>query len=214
VKRINKNSNKSINKNTLITLLFLVIFSGSTWLAYYTLNLSIPAGSNQPNHPDSYMKNVDFTRYNDQGMQESNFHTPSLVHYPKQNSALLVNPRLVSHGGESQNENAQNKKIQDKNRLVWVITAKQGISEDDGKVVYLKGNVQIQRTDTAGKTATLTTSALTAYPKKKHIETDQPVTIVQPGSIIHAVGFTADLNTGDIHLLSQTQTTYEPSAGK
>lgn len=181
----------------LITILFVGIFIISTLAAYHSLSFkgeSTP--TNQPETPDSFMQEITFTRYDAQGVWESRFYTPHSVHYPKRNTTLLENPKLISRGD---------------NQLVWVITAKHGKAEDDGKTVYLNDNVQIQRINSVThQVSTMTTSTLTAYPQQKFLETDQPVTIIQPGSTIHAIGLNADLKTGDIHLLSNTTSTYAP----
>ncbi len=170
----------------------------STWLAFYSFqNSATDVSTNQSDTPDSFMKEVQHTRYNEQGLWESSFYTPNMVHYPKQKTAVLDDPRLNSRG---------------ENQLHWIINAKHGIAHDDGETIYLKNQVVIRREDTGSlKVATLTTNALTAYPKRKYIETDQPVKIIQPGSIINSTGFNANLDTGEIRLLSHTDSTYVES---
>jgi lipopolysaccharide export system protein LptC len=203
------------SKSMLFTLLFICICIGSTALAYYSLNSLGNKASNQADTPDSFMQEVNFTRYDAQGIWESRFYTPHTVHYPKQNTAIIDRPRLTSRGGAAQADAANTPHPKEEDNLIWVITAQHGNSQDDGKIIYLTGQVQIQRIDqTTKKTATMSTSALTAYPKQKYLETDQPVRIVQPGSTIDSVGFTANLNSGDIHLLSKTDSTYVASPPK
>lgn len=183
------------NKTILTTLLFSIACLFSGWLAYYSLGSLGVNYSSKPDTPDTFMTNIRYIDYDPHGSWESTFSSPQIVHYPKKNTAFLDDPQLISKG---------------ENHLIWFITAKHGVTEQDGQVVYLKDQVRIKRVDNATqKNLLLTTTALTAYPKRKYIETDQPLTILQPGSTTRSVGLTADLNTGNIELLAKTDTVYQ-----
>jgi len=178
-----------------INIILFVLLLLSIWLAYSSLsNLGVDKGSNRPDTPDSFMNEVYFTRFNQQGMVENSFYTPQLVHYPQQNISKLDKPRLNTVG---------------ENGLRWIITADHGIAENGGERIFLNDHVIIQRIEKdANKNATLVTSALTSYPKRKYLETNQLVTLTQLGSMITSIGFNADLNSGDITFLSDTHSTY------
>ena len=58
------------------------------------------------------------------------------------------------------------------------------------------------------------TSQLYVFPDKQYAETDKPVTIEQPGSVINSVGLRAFMDTGKVELLSQARGTYEANETK
>lgn len=183
------------SKSSLMTLLLVTAFISSAWLASNYLSISQKKSSSADNSSDAFMTGVKYTLYDKQGQWQTRFTTPYLKHYTQGDRALIDKPYLTTKG-------------QDK--LTWIITADNGISENSGKTILLHDNVHVQRiTSSNQKTADLTTTAMTAHPKEKLVMTDQPVTIIQPGSIVHATGLNADLNTGDITLLAATQGVYE-----
>lgn len=186
--------NKQPSKSSLMTLLLFTTFIISAWLASNYLSTSDTPKKNTPPSADSFMREVHYTMYDKQGHWQNRFYTPYLQHFSSKNMALMDNPHLISRGQD---------------QLIWNITALHGVSEQDGKIIHLHDNVDVERIQAAGQTPShLTTTTLTAYPNKKYVVTDQPVTIIQPGSIVHSIGLTADLNTGDIQLLSTTRGTY------
>lgn len=179
-----------------MTLVFLVIFVASIWLAQYSLSTFEVKSTHQSDRPDAYMRDVTFVHYDHQGLQESTFYSPSMLHYPKKDTAVLQKPKLIARG---------------ENALIWVITANTGIAQNHARVIYLKGDVRIERKNTATQKITvLTTTALVAYPKEKYMVTQEPVVVTQPGSVIRGTGFAANLASGEIRLLSQTESVYEP----
>lgn len=188
-------SRPQLQFKTLINLTLIALLLFSIWLAYESLsNLGADKGANRPDTPDSFMDEMHFTRFDQQGAIENSFYAPRMEHYPQKNVSKLDNPRLNARGD---------------NNISWIITADHGTATQGGDEVFLEKNVMIKRIeDKTGKTALLTTSALTSYPKRKYLETNQLVTLSELGSMITAIGFTADLNSGDITFLSDTHTTY------
>lgn len=185
-------------KNILLTLLLISMLLASIWLSHQSY-LSLGGDSNnQPSTPDAYMTDVSYTQFDQQGQWRTRLDSPKIVHYAEQDTATLETPQLISRTPD---------------QLTWVITADHGKSQQGLKVINLTDNVKIQRTkDSTKQTTTLTTTAMTAYPEQKFAKTDQPVKIVEPGITMNATGLTADLNTGDINLLSGVQGSYEKSA--
>jgi LPS export ABC transporter protein LptC len=59
----------------------------------------------------------------------------------------------------------------------------------------------------------LLTQGLTIYPDQKLIETTLPVTGLQPGLKINAVGARYDQKADVVYLLSQVTAQYQPTAG-
>lgn len=192
--------NAASGKNLIFTFLLMIGLVVSFWLARDLLSPAAAEQGKEANTPDSYMNDVHYVQYDNQGHWQSTLDVKHMVHYSQQDTAKLEQPRLISTG---------------KDKLIWIITADHGISHDGGKVLDLQGHVVVQRLDNGTqKTMQLNTESLVAYPKKKYAETNQPVTITQPGSVMKAIGMTADMNTGDIKLLNQAQGVYEPTQAK
>ena len=77
--------------------------------------------------------------------------------------------------------------------------------------MLLAGAVQMHRvTDDPKRQAQVDTRDVTAWPKDKKLETEQPATITQPGSILRGVGMKADLNTHQLELLADVHATFAP----
>lgn len=182
-------------KNFILTAILLGALVASGWLARQSfLNLD-DTNPSQPTTPDAFMTEVNYTHYNTQGDFRCRIYAPKVIHFPEQDTATFTNPKMVALT---------------ENQLTWVITADRGISHQGMKVLDLYDHVVVQRLNAAKqKTLTMTTTQLTAFPQQRFARTDQPVTIIQPGSVVNSVGLTADLNKGEIQLLSQVQGTYE-----
>lgn len=180
-----------------MTILFLLALALSIWLMQQS-SLSLNKTNTNPlTTPDAFMTEANYTGFNAEGKWNSRIYATRITHYPDQDTSKLETPKMISRSS---------------NPLTWIITADHGISQHGLKTIYLTDNVVVERIhDANGKTLTFKTTALTTYPQQKLAKTDRPVTIIQPGSTVQATGLTADMNTGDIHLLSSVRGTYEKS---
>jgi LPS export ABC transporter protein LptC len=185
-------------KTTLLSTLLLVLIAGSIGLTRNLLTTPTNEKANQPTTPDAFMTGMRYTQFDLDGKWKSSFDAEHMVHYSAEDTALFDKPRLVSR---------------DQHRETWIISANHSTNKHGGNTVYLKDNVQIQRFDaTNQKNLDLTTTAMIAYPNRHIIETNQPVIITQPGTVVHAIGMTANMDTGDVHLLSATNGVYQKTA--
>ncbi len=184
-------------KNLTLSLLLLGALAVSAWLARQSFLSSNDDNTSQPTTPNAFMTEARYMHFNADGAWSSRIYSPRAIHYPEQDTTIFDKPRMTA---------------KTEGQLTWVITADHGDSHPGLKVLYLTDNVHVQRIDdTTHKIINLTTTALTLYPPQKLAHTDQPVTIIQPGSTINAVGLSADLNKGELQLLSQVHGTYEKS---
>lgn len=185
-------------KNLILTLLLLAALATSAWLARQSFLSIDDSNISQPTTPDAFMTEARFIGFDDQGQWSNRINSPKVIHYPEQDTAVFDKPQMVARAQD---------------QLTWIITADHGTSRQGLSVVDLADNVQVQRiNDLSHKVVTLTTTALRTYPKQKLAHTNQPVTIIQPGSTVHSIGLAADLNKGEIQLLSQVHGTYEKPA--
>ncbi len=188
-------------KNVILSSALLITLSLSWWLvnASFTQNHT-NAASNSPTTPDGFMTEANYTHFDQNGDVQSQLYSPKVTHFSENDTSFLEKPALVMHTLDHQ---------------TWLISAENGSSTHGTKEILLKDNVKVQRTKVLqNTTSTLTTELLRAYPDTNLAETDQPVTIIQPGSIVKSVGMTANLKTGDINLLSEAQGTFLPAMAK
>jgi lipopolysaccharide export system protein LptC len=75
----------------------------------------------------------------------------------------------------------------------------------------LLGHVEMHRKSEKGvQPVDVVTRNLTTWPKDKKMETAEPATIVQPGSILRGTGMRGDLDAKELELLSDVHATIEP----
>lgn len=147
-----------------------------------------------PEHYDSFMTNVHGIKLDNFGKPHDELLTPNIKHYLENDAAIAEQPIFIFYG---------------KKGPPWHVQGDQANSIKGNKVIFLTGHVRItQPPGLNSRNVTLTTTKMTIYPDRSFAETDQPVTIRQPGSIVHGVGMTADLNNGKVKILSQTHGMY------
>ncbi len=151
--------------------------------------------------PDWYMTGVSSTTYDKQGQINAILTTPSIVHFNKGDYANLTKPFFT---------------LLDKNKVPWQISAAYGkFYQGKKERFFLWDKVIVKQLPGVHSSQTkLTTSELTYYPKTSVAHTDKAVTITQPGSIMHSVGFNADLKKGLIEFLSQSTAEYSNEKSK
>jgi lipopolysaccharide export system protein LptC len=147
------------------------------------------------------MTNVTYTQTDENGIVRDQIYTDKMDHYPKDDHYVFNAPRIM---------------MLDKDKNPWSIESRQGTSEKNGTIVNLWDDVKITQMvgpSTNGR-MTVTTTAVTIYPKKKMAVTDKPVTIIQGGSIVNSVGAEVNFQTSSVKLLSKVQGQYEATENK
>jgi lipopolysaccharide export system protein LptC len=178
----------------------LLIIAVFTYLAVpHTLSLKFLKERNVT--PNWFMKNVQTRSYTVDGKLKNVLSSPKVQHVEKGNIIELSKPTMVSHTNKGN---------------VWRISAEHGkAAEGSHSKVYLWGNVQIKELPGKGSNQThLITSYLIYNPKTSTAHTNKKVTIMQPNSIMHSTGFTANLKTGVIHFLSRTSSEFDDAKKK
>ncbi len=184
-------------KNFLIGLLLVVAVGLSGWSVFISNQLK-PSSHNNPGLPDAFMSNVIATTLDKQGNPSLKLVTPKMVHYQENDKTDILSPHVTVF---RQSPNP------------WYIDSDFAkVTEGIDQILFWSNVVIYHSADTESPTTTLKTASLTVFPNKKTAETHDAVTIIQPSTIVHAVGMTADLASGNIKLLSQTQGEYVPDA--
>jgi lipopolysaccharide export system protein LptC len=185
------------DKSTWLSLGFLAVASLA---ACTTFILYRPEAnpSAQPDMPDAFMEQVSAIFMNKQGRPNMKIVTPQLTHYPKDDRTELMSPQVTLYR---------------KSPTPWLITASHCRATDGIENVYFWDNVIIHHAASNRNPATIIkTATLTVYPNKETANTQDLVTMLQPDTTIKAIGMTADMNSGDIKLLSQTWGEYEANS--
>ena len=181
------------NNPRLLFLAALLIFIAIT-TGFILSSRHIKTSANNPSHPDSFMTNVHAIKINEFGKQRYLLISPKTTNYLKNNTTIFESPFFI---------------INNDNEPPWHIKAVNGKTLQGIDKVILWDNVTIrQLPGKNSRNIKLITSKLIIYPNKSFVETNKPVTISQPGSIVHAVGMQADLNKNYIKLLSKTHGQY------
>ncbi|MES2204076.1 MAG: LPS export ABC transporter periplasmic protein LptC [Pseudomonadota bacterium] len=146
---------------------------------------------------DAFAIDVVSTQFSDKGVKRYELSAPRLNHYKSNNQTHVDNPVLYLYSPNQEN---------------WLVTAEYATAIHGKQVIEFVKNVDISGAGTsAHKNTQLLTEKINYYPDKNSANTPLPVTIVQPGSTIHAIGMDVAFNAGTITLLSKIRGSYNPN---
>lgn len=187
-----------MSKRTLLfSLILFLALVVSLWLIHRSLSQPAQKPVDVKKTPDAFMKDAVYMSFDEEGNLHNKISTKKMVHYAYDNMSNFIKPDIIFFAS---------------NRAPWYVSADNGQSKDGIDVVNLSNNVKIY--EPASKTnheLTITTSNLIIFPKLKTVKTSEPITIIQPGTIVNAVGLNADLKKGEVVLLSHAQGIFETS---
>ncbi len=169
---------------------FAILFTA--WLIFDAHQLKIQ--ENKPNNPDTFMTDIHAIQIDQMGKVHTTLTGSTATHYEQDNTTLFEKPYYITKS---------------KQGPPWHISGDHGKAINGMDSILLWDNVRIyQPAGLNSRNLTLTTSRLTYYPARSYAETDQPVTLKQPGNITQGIGLQADLKTGFIKLLSHSSGQY------
>ncbi|MGH8565444.1 MAG: LPS export ABC transporter periplasmic protein LptC [Gammaproteobacteria bacterium] len=174
--------------------MLLALAGASAWLVY-RIDQSEPRAARPLSHePDSYMEGFTRTAMDESGQVKTHLYAERMFHYPDDDSTRLTRPRIeILDDGPP-----------------WYAAAETGFVDAKGEVVLLRGEVRIWRDNASGGRAIeVITTRMRVLPTVRYAETDDPVTLVTPESVTHAVGMRGDLRSNRLELLKQVRTRYE-----
>lgn len=163
----------------------------STWLV---IKLPPPTAlsATQPDADKSYMSHVTITRMDAiTGKPQDELQTPLMVHSATSGKTAITRPHFIIFQpvGEP-----------------WNLYSDHGQTQNGVDILDLWDHVVLtQPPGPQNQSMTITTSAVTIYPKKKYAETAQAVMGTQPGTTLQAIGMHTDFNTGIVNLLSNVR---------
>jgi LPS export ABC transporter protein LptC len=184
-----------ISKNYILTAAFLFLLIISLWvtmeLTHHTV-LTAPSSD----RVTAFSDNVVYTQYNESGLQEARITAGSSEHFQSGRSIFQ------SPAGSFYTQK----------RIPWFIRANQGQSFSASQRISLQGKVIMHQLQQPEHPETLIrTEEAVLYPKTQTAQTNLAVTIDQPGKRVKGVGMSANLDTGEITIFSESESDYQPS---
>lgn len=145
---------------------------------------------------DAYMENVSAIIMNKQGKPNMKIVSPKMTHYATNDTTQLIDPELTLYR---------------KSPKPWFIKAKYAKATDGIENIHFSEDVTIHHAaDDVNPATLIKTSTLLVQPNKQIASTNDEITLIQPDLVVKATGMYADLNTGDIKLISQARGEYTP----
>ena len=175
-------------------LLFLAALSSG--LVWNKVNFSANHHASNDRY-DAFAIHVTSTQFATTGKKKYQLISPRLSHEGVRNITRANQPRLYVYNQQQE---------------AWLITADYALASSGAKQIQFINNVDISGSDTKNyKNTHLTTEKISYFPEKNMATTDLPVTIMQPGFAVRAIGAEANFNNGEINLLSKITGSYDPT---
>lgn len=186
-----------ISKNFIISAGMTLTICATAFMTLKTLPGSAKPKVN-PDLPDAFMENVTAVILDKMGKVTMKIVTPKMVHFAQEDTTNFIDPQLT---------------LYHKSPTPWFIESKTAKAMHGIDKVVFKENVTIHRpADYSNPATVIKTTTLTVHPNEKTAETAEPITMIQPNTIMKAIGMQADMDSGNIKLLSQAQGEYVPDS--
>lgn len=181
----------------IIAVLLLLLLAGTTY--WYSQSTRFSALSNPVSREgaDTVVDGVTLTQFDAQGRAVNRLIGERVTHYPSDDRAEVIRPRLVSLRADQPQIDAK---------------ANHARVEDSGGRVILTGDVTVIRAagEDGAPPMRLTTQKLVVLPDTEQFSTDAPVLIERGSSRISAVGMDFDNIKRTVKFRSKVQGTVEP----
>lgn len=185
-------------KNTLISFIIIAIVGLAAWTTIITYRPHSLAALKSEPAPDAIMEDVVALIIDKTGKPSMKVITPRLIHYTESDTTHLTTPQLVLYRKSPQ---------------PWYVSSRFAKATQGIENVNFWENVTIHHAADNNNPATLIkTTTLTVHPNQKTAETQDFITLIQPNMVVKATGMHADMNTGNIKLLSKARGEYVPSS--
>jgi lipopolysaccharide export system protein LptC len=167
----------------------------TTYLSYYQAPTLTQITSTLP---DAFMEGVTALVMNKDGQPSLKIVTPRLVHFAVGDTTNFVDPKVTLYR---------------KSPEPWLITSLYAKATHGITDVNFWDNVKINHAqDINSPETTIKTPSLLVHPNDRTAETNDVITLIQPNTMVQAVGMRANMNTGDIKLLSRARGEYVPDS--
>ncbi|MBA2711343.1 MAG: LPS export ABC transporter periplasmic protein LptC [Tatlockia sp.] len=148
---------------------------------------------------DIVVSNLNIRRFDLAGNLINYIETPMMQHIPENNIHLLTSPKLT---------------LAEADKPSWQISAKMAKGINNGeRITFIQDVIVHQGKGKKVEESTIKTEVLDYFTKSKIASTEAPVSIEQPGSIVHSKGMKAYLDEKRV-FLSKAQATFDPKHAK
>lgn len=173
----------------------LALAAASVWFSRGTRQQPPGAAGAQRHVADYRMHNFTATYMDAEGRPKHRLHAADMVHYADDDTADISRPQITLYRpGTSP----------------WQVFAAHGHVGPGGKEVTLDKGVRAHRDGPSTGWMEMVSRDMHLRPDDHYAETDSPVTIVQPDSVVRAVGMQAYMKTERLILLSEVHGRYDP----
>lgn len=170
-----------------------IAFCAWSWLPA-SKNAAIVSTHHRASVPDAWMESVEATFMSHEGHILMKIHAPTVTHFADNDTTLLKTPTFLLYRNSPS---------------PWRIQAGVGVATNGLENIRLSQTVTLHYPGDKTQPATwVNTDKLVIHPEQKTAETMEQVTLTQPNITVHGKGLHADLNSGDIKLLSETRGEY------
>jgi len=155
--------------------LLLLIFLLSMWAVNNEPEQSLDQNSAQGvRSADHFAKNYSKIMMDKSGLPENKLYADFAAHYSDNKETELTNPLLTINKGDLP---------------PWIIRSKTGVIADDGRTLFMNGQVYIDRAGAKNvREVNIKTSNIRIQPKKNYAETDEWAELVSGLDTISGVG--------------------------
>lgn len=185
-------------RHSIFSLIMIAVLAFAGWVTY--ISYRPQHNHNKPSSllPDAFMENVSAVIMDKQGKPKMKIVSPKMVHFAENDTTRLTTPELTLYR---------------KSPKPWYITATHAKATQGIENVRFWDNVTIHHAADENNPATLIKSpTLVVHPNEQTAETNDLITLIQPNLLVKATGMFADMNTGDIKLISQARGEYVPNS--
>lgn len=186
-----------ILKSSIASSILLLLIGAILYISFFANHPALPAISNSINAPDAFMEDVNALIMDKDGKLNLKITAPKLIHFNKDDESQLTSPVITLYR---------------QSPMPWLITSKFANATDGIDNVKFKENVVIRHAnDITTPETVIKTNTLLVHTNKKTAETNDRITMLQPNLTVKSIGMFADMNSGDIKLLSQVRGEYVPN---
>jgi lipopolysaccharide export system protein LptC len=172
------------------------LLAAITFLLQYAVQGNGTVDARPARHePDAVIENFRVDSLGKNGKPESTFSAPKMFHFPDDDSAEVIYPRMVHLAEDGGHVTA---------------TANRGVFTKEGQEGFFYGNVVLVREATPERgEMRAQTEFLHVLNDKRVVRTDQPVVITEGSSILSGVGMEMHQDTRELKLFSQVRGTID-----
>ena len=185
-------------KYSLFSILIMMVVGVTTSITFFSWRPQNVSTTRSSLRADAIMEDVSAVIMDKFGKPKMKIVSPRMLHFAENDTTQLLDPELTLYR---------------KSPTPWFIKSRYAKATQGIENVNFWENVTIHHAADENNPSTLIkTPTLTVLPNKQTASTTDFITMEQPNLIVKATGMHADMNTGDIRLLSDARGEYVPNS--